>query len=135
LEKIRDELQSLKDYWVVLYGSCVTGDDTPRSDIDIAVITRIDDDKKNSKLWLEILGKIPPRYDVKIFELLPLNIKAEIMSNYIVIFGDALEISEYFYQYWKLWRDMKYRYEENRFKSQKERIAGLKNRQKIISKK
>ena len=57
------------------------------------------------------------------------------MSNYIVIFGDALEISEYFYQYWKLWRDMKYRYEENRLKSQKERIAGLKNRQKIISKK
>ena len=133
MEKIRKELEALSRYEVVLFGSCVTGDATLRSDIDIAVLTRDRDEKKNSKIWFYLLGKNPPVYDLKIFELLPLHIKAEVMDNYIVIFGDSLEISEYFYYYRKLWKDVKFRYEENRITTHAERLKGLENFKKIQS--
>ena len=131
MKEIKNDLKELSKYEVVLFGSCVTGDATSRSDIDIAVITRIRDEKKNSKIWFYLLGKIPPIYDLKIFEMLPLHIKAEVMNNYIVIFGDRLDISEYFYYYRKLWNDVKFRYESNRITSHAERIKGLENRRKI----
>jgi len=131
LKEIKNDLKELSKYEVVLFGSCVTGDATSRSDIDIAVITRIRDEKKNSKIWFYLLGKIPPIYDLKIFEMLPLHIKAEVMNNYIVVFGDRLDISEYFYYYRKLWNDVKFRYESNRITSHAERIKGLENRRKI----
>ncbi len=131
MKEIKNDLKELSKYEVVLFGSCVTGDATSRSDIDIAVITRIRDEKKNSKIWFYLLGKIPPIYDLKIFEMLPLHIKAEVMNNYIVVFGDRLDISEYFYYYRKLWNDVKFRYESNRITSHAERIKGLENRRKI----
>ena len=131
MKEIKNDLKELSKYEVVLFGSCVTGDATSRSDIDIAVITRIRDEKKNSKIWFYLLGKIPPIYDLKISEMLPLHIKAEVMNNYIVVFGDRLDISEYFYYYRKLWNDVKFRYESNRITSHAERIKGLENRRKI----
>jgi len=131
LKEIKNDLKELSKYEVVLFGSCVTGDATSRSDIDIAVITRSRDEKKNSKIWFYLLGKIPPIYDLKIFEMLPLHIKSEVMNNYIVVFGDSLDISEYFYYYRKLWNDVKFRYESNRITSHAERIKGLENRRKI----
>ncbi|MCX8207851.1 MAG: hypothetical protein N3G75_08490 [Methanothrix sp.] len=37
-----------------------------------------------------------PLYDIRIFEILPLRVKASVMSDYVVVYGDALDISEYF---------------------------------------
>lgn len=48
-------------------------------------------------------------YDVKIFELLPLRIKMSIIKDHIVVYGNELELSEYFYHYRKLWMDSKHR--------------------------
>jgi hypothetical protein len=50
------------------------------------------------------------------------------MSKYTVVFGDPLEISEYFYYYRKLWKDVEKRYLENQFTSYKEILQGIERR-------
>ena len=109
IEHIREDLKFLKDYEVVIYGSYVTGEFREGSDIDIAVITRIRDEKKNIKILKSFIGRTKNLYDIRVFELLPLKVKASVMKNYIVLFGDKGEISEYFYYYRKLWEDQKRR--------------------------
>lgn len=128
LDKIRKDLLFIKEqgYSAVLYGSYVRNEDTPRSDIDVAVInSKIRDKKKNMKIWWQLLGKASSIYDIRIFELLPLYIKIEIIEEHIVLFGDELELSEYFYFYRKLWKDQVHRIEENQFSSIREKIETL----------
>ena len=132
LSEIRRDLEPLRDYWVVVYGSYARNQCTPRSDIDVAVITKIRDPNANIKILWTLFSKIKPGYDVRIFELLPLPIKISVINNYIVIFGDPLDISEYFYFYRKLWKDVKPRYLANQFKSYKEILEGIKRRQKLF---
>lgn len=72
-----------------------------------------------------MLGKVTEGYDLKIFELLPLQIKASLMQNYIVVFGDRLDISEYMYDFRKLWNDSKQRFFENQFTISREKIKAL----------
>ncbi len=133
LSEIRRDLEPLRDYWVVVYGSYARNQCTPRSDIDVAVITKIRDPNANIKILWTLFSKIKPGYDVRIFELLPLPIKINVINNYIVIFGDPLDISEYFYFYRKLWKDVKPRYLANQFKSYKEILEGIRRRQKLLS--
>ena len=133
LSEIRRDLEPLRDYWVVVYGSYARNQCTPRSDIDVAVITKIRDPNVNIKILWTLFSKIKPGYDVRIFELLPLPIKISVINNYIVIFGDPLDISEYFYFYRKLWKDVKPRYLANQFNSYKEILEGIRRRQKLLS--
>ena len=107
LEKLEQELEFLKDYKTVIYGSYVTGGFRERSDIDIAVITETKDQSKNIDILSHFLGKAKPIFDIRIFELLPLKIKASVIDNYEVLHGDEAEISEYFYHYRKFWDDCK----------------------------
>ncbi len=125
LQDIRTDLYFIKDYEVVVFGSYASKRADKRSDIDIAVITREKDRNRCMEIWKEILGKAPATYDIKIFELLPLHIKASLIQNYEVVFGNRLDISEYFYNFRKLWNDMKYRFKENQFQSTKEKIMAL----------
>lgn len=123
LDEIKNDLKKLEKFDVVVYGSYVK--EKTMRDIDIAVITKIRDKDENLKIWGDIIGRFPQLYDIKIFELLPLTIKVNIMNNFKVIFGNMLDISEYFYFYRKLWNDQKYRIEKNRFKSYKEKICAM----------
>ena len=109
LKKIKEDLKPLSKYEVVLFGSYVNGEFRESSDIDVAVITRKKNFNKNVKILKDILGKVKPIYDLRIFELLPLKVKANVINNYIVVFGDELEISEYFYYWRKFCEDFKYR--------------------------
>ncbi|RLI85778.1 MAG: DNA polymerase subunit beta [Archaeoglobales archaeon] len=109
LEDIREDLRSLSKYEVVMFGSYVSGEFREGSDIDVAVITRKRDFNENIRILKSILGKVKPIYDIRIFELLPLKVKASVIDNYIVIFGDELEISEYFYYWRKFCEDFKHR--------------------------
>ena len=127
LKKIKEDLSFLKDYWVVLYGSYVRNEFTRRSDIDVAVITRKKGFKENVSIFKK-LQQAPPPYDIRIFELLPLHIKMEIFKKYIVLFGDPLEISEYMYSYYRIWRDMEFRIRENRIRSVEDIIRGIRRR-------
>lgn len=125
IQEIKNDLSILNNYEVVLFGSYASCEADIRSDIDIAIITRENDRKKALELWTKLLGKAHDNYDIKIFELLPLHIKASLIQNYKVIFGNRLDISEYFYYFRKLWNDMKYRFKDNQFKNIKEKIIAL----------
>jgi predicted nucleotidyltransferase len=118
---------------VVIYGSYLTNDFIPsRSDIDIAVITQKKNEEINLEIWNSLLGKTPSVYDIRIFELLPLYIKMEIINHHLVLFGDPLEISEYFYYYRKIWKDMEHRIRNNQFENIKKKIKLMKNRKKFL---
>ena len=101
---------------ILLFGSYVQNRPTRRSDIDICLI-------KPSKGVLNALyEKFGGKYDIQIFENLPLYIKMDIIKHHITIYGDELELSEYFYFFRKLWKDMRLRIEENQFKTFEERM-------------
>ncbi len=88
LDEIKKDLKELElmKFDVAVYGSYVK--EKSIRDIDIAVITKIKDKDENLKIWKDLIGRFPPLYDIKIFELMPLNVKISIINNYKVIFGD-----------------------------------------------
>ena len=125
--KIREDLHFLEEkYDAVVYGSYVEGGMRPDSDIDIAVLSHETEKDHNIVLQKELLGKFPLNYDIRVFELLPIYIQISIIENYQVIFGDPLEISEYFYSIRKKWDDCKHRILSNQFSSYRERLSLIK---------
>ena len=118
IEKLKEDFEEFKDrvFGILLYGSYAKDKYTKRSDIDICLVG-VDKDT-----YMEILGKLGNKYDIKIFEELPLYIQIDIIKNHKVIFGDELELSEYFYKFRKIWRDMEKRIRENQFKSVREKV-------------
>jgi len=62
------------------------------------------------------------------------EIKADLsfIKDYEVVFGNRLDISEYFYKFRKLWNDTRHRIEENRFRSMEEKIRVLKRRRLLM---
>ena len=133
LSEIRKDLNPLKAFNVVIYGSYLSKHYIPhRSDIDIAIISHTHDKEQNFRLLKETLGKYPDKYDIKVFESLPLFLKVDIINNYEVLFGNPLEISEYFYHYRSIWKDMRYRIKNNQFKSISEKIELIQNRDENI---
>lgn len=134
MNKLREDLVGLSNYWTVLFGSSLTDDFIPgRSDIDVAVITQHRNRASNLRIWREVLGACPERYDVRVFELLPLHIQITVVRQYAVVFGDPLAISEYLYHYRRIWKDVEPRYEANQFASIAEKLRGMENRRKLLS--
>ena len=124
-EFIRDEIEG-----VLLFGSAAKGKLTTRSDIDIALVR-----PSTRRVLFSVFERVGGKYDIKIFEDLPLHIKMDIINNHQVIIGDEVELSYYFYRYRKEWQDMEHRVLSNQFKSVREMInqrrAWLKNERKI----
>jgi len=134
INQIKRDLEFLSEFSVLLFGSVVKGDYIEgRSDIDVAIITRNQKKAENIKIWDSFVGRVAPKYDIRIFELFPLYIQIEIIQNYIVIFGDPIQLSEYFYNYRKDWDEMKERVKANQFKNAKEKQAGIERRKKYLT--
>ena len=74
---------------ILLFGSYAGEEPTKRSDIDVCMV------KPSEGILDDILGKLGGKYDIKVFE--------------------KLDISEYFYFFRKLWRDMEHRITRNEF--------------------
>ena len=124
LGEVRNSFKTLEEkYEVIMYGSQVEGGSRPSSDVDIAVITRKVSREENVKIQEELLGILPLKYDIRVFELYPIYIQISIIENYKVVLGDPLEISEYIYRYRKKWDDCKHRILSNQFLSYKERLS------------
>ena len=131
LEEIKELLKPLAlTSETVLFGSIIEGGIRPNSDIDIAVLSRKKDKTANIQLQRELLGQFPLKFDVRVFELFPIYIQISIIHNYEVLFGDPLEISEYFYEIRKKWDDCKHRILSNQFSSYHERLTLLKRSSK-----
>lgn len=119
LQRIKEDFKFIKDEvkGVLLFGSHAAGNEDKRSDIDICLVS-----PKNRRILLKVFEKLGDKYDVKIFEKLPLNIKMDIIKNHKTIFGNEIELSYYFYNFRKEWRDVEHRIKKNRFKNTKEMI-------------
>jgi hypothetical protein len=111
LNEIKRELSQIREHDVLVFGSFITGEWRENSDIDIAIISYLHDEKAIKKLKKNLLEKVSSKYDVSIFEALPTVIKASILQNFEVIFGDPLKIGEYLRKYWKEWQDYEHRLE------------------------
>ncbi|MFO7837585.1 MAG: nucleotidyltransferase domain-containing protein [Candidatus Thorarchaeota archaeon] len=95
----------------MLFGSYVNGETGPRSDIDVAIITRSHDREEMMQIRIEAAGKAPEYYDIQVFEALPLILKSAIIENFEVLFGNPLEIGMHFYHVRKIWEDYRHRIE------------------------
>jgi len=110
IDQIQKDFSELRNQFEILwYGSRVNGGARPKSDYDIAIITRNHNYNENLQKQIDILKYYRKEYDIRIFELLPIHIQMSIIFNNRIIFGNELELSEYFYQYRKIWRDCKHR--------------------------
>jgi predicted nucleotidyltransferase len=133
LREIKKDLEFIKEEveGVLLFGSAAKGELSKRSDIDLALVR-----PSNKRVLLRVFERVGGKYDVKIFDDLPLHIKMDIIKNHQNILGDEVELSYYFYRIRKEWKDMEYRIKSNQFKSVREMInqrrAWLKNEQKIL---
>ncbi|MFQ6063488.1 MAG: nucleotidyltransferase domain-containing protein [Methanosarcinales archaeon] len=133
IKKLREDFSQFKKdaFAILLFGSQVKGNSTERSDIDVCIV------KPNSKdLLAKVYKKVGGKYDVKIFEELPLHIKIDIINNHNIIYGNNLDLSEYFYYFRKLWSFMVPRIKANQFRNFKERmdlrIRWLNEKEKIL---
>ncbi len=111
IEDIRRDLEVIADRDVLLFGSYVSGQFRDGSDIDIAVLSHSEDREYAKELKKRIIWEVPALYDISIFETLPTVVKADILQDYQVLFGDPLEIGEYLRKYWKEWQDYEHRLE------------------------
>ncbi len=118
MEELRRDFREFKDLCmgILLYGSHIKGEATGRSDVDVCLV------RPKPGTYEKVLERLGGKYDVKVFEELPpLYIQIDIIKNHRVIYGDELELSEYFYRFRKLWNDMEHRIRENRFESVREK--------------
>lgn len=130
LEEVRSGLQGLGDriLGVFLFGSHATGDEQPRSDIDLCIVAGPGQDpgKTLRTVWRETrLGQQP--YDVWVFEELPLYLKARILEEgELLLARDEPRLSEYLRRWRKIWADQAHRNRTTREDMQ--RIAAVRRR-------
>jgi predicted nucleotidyltransferase len=107
-----DKKEILKDFEdvkkeilaIVLFGSVAFGEDTERSDVDICLV--VGDRKRITRVWDWILRSgVTEKYDVKIFELLPLKLKKAVMDGKILWTSDEDRLWMIFWKYKKIWED------------------------------
>ncbi len=81
----------------------------PRYSIDICIVAPSAEDK--IALWRETIAKIrDDRYDIRIFELMPLYLRMAVIEKGMVVYSsDVLELYEYFYPFRRMWEDQKHR--------------------------
>ncbi|MFO7835533.1 MAG: nucleotidyltransferase domain-containing protein [Candidatus Thorarchaeota archaeon] len=111
LDDIRSDLEGLSNREALLFESYVTGELREGSDIDISVLAHAENREEIKNLKIKLLFAVPEGYDLSILEALPTVIKAGVLKNYKVLFGDPLEIGEYLRNYWKEWDDYKHRHD------------------------
>ena len=93
---------------ILLYGSWATGEEHQGSDIDICLVAP--QSKDPILLQRKAFALIrDAKYDVRIFELLPLYLKAEVMEGVVVYSHNSGELYEHFYFFRKLWAEQKHR--------------------------
>ena len=111
LSFLQDPLWREQILGVLLYGSQATEEAGPRSDIDLCIVApRV---SNHSLLWRKFVSHLrDSRYDVRIFELMPLFLKAAVIEQGIVVYcEDEPELYEYFYPFRRDWQDQKHRQE------------------------
>jgi len=110
VKKIR-QLGKSRVKFITLFGSYAKGTSTSRSDIDIAVFYD-GNEKERFNFRIFVGANFPDRYDIQIFQDLPLYVKQEIFKYGKVIYGkDSKEVYECCFSTIKEYERMKKFYE------------------------
>ncbi len=97
---------------ILLFGSYSKSKNTNRSDIDICIVAPKEDLHKLLSFVLQNINVEANKYDIRIFNELPLYIKIHIIEDGLLIYSsNKLELYEFFFIYRKLWDDQKHRQE------------------------
>jgi predicted nucleotidyltransferase len=101
---------------VLLFGSGAKKQADGRSDRDFCIVApKIRNTGDMRAVLSKIYGNINvrgKRYDIWLFEELPLYMKVQVIENHKVVFcKDLPSLYEYFYFYRKVWGDQKHRQE------------------------
>ncbi len=108
--EIERDFQFLKERVLALliFGSRAAEEEHGRSDYDICIVK-----PESEEVLKEIFRKIDvseKKYDVYLFEELPLYMKMEVINNHKVVFSKNIyDLYEYFYFYRKLWQEQERR--------------------------
>lgn len=114
---IKRDLEFLnKPHWekrllgVLLYGSWARGEAGEGSNIDLCIV--VPQTSGRAGLWREFISHLrDQRYEVRIFEMLPLHIKMAVIDEGVVLHSrDDLELWEYFSPFRREWEDQKHRH-------------------------
>lgn len=106
-KEIAKDFEPLRDRClaIILYGSQVEGEAAKKSDIDICILAPED---PKGVFGAVLSSGLTERYDVKIFELLPLKIKGSILERHVLIWtSDEAELSDYLHKWRRVWEDQK----------------------------
>ena len=96
IKKIKKLDRKNKVGFIMLYGSQANGKATPLSDVDVAVYYD-GDEKERFKFRISLAGELSDRYDVHIFQDLPLYIRKDIIKEGKVIYKkDIKKVYEIF---------------------------------------
>ena len=104
--------------FIILYGSQANGNSTPMSDIDLAIY--YDGDKKERfNFRIKISGILNKKYDVQIFQDLPLQVKKEAIkgkvlhqTDYDFFFDIVMQVIKE-YEFFRKYLDMYYENVQN----------------------
>ncbi len=100
---------------ILLYGSYLRDKETSRSDIDIGIVAPNEDIDQLISFILQNINVSSKKYDVRVFQELPLYIKIQVIEKGELIYSpNELDLYEYFYLFRKLWNDQKHRQEISR---------------------
>lgn len=113
-EEILKRLQEFPHFdklrFVYLYGSSATGKSTERSDIDIALYYDIADKHELYNLLFLISGSFPDKYDIHMFQLLPLYIRIEVFKGELLYAEDRGFVHDIAWKTIKEYNDFEPRY-------------------------
>jgi hypothetical protein len=114
---VRDDFAPLADdvWGVYVFGSYALGRATPRSDIDVCLVGGPGSRPRDvlRLAWTRArLGATP--YDLKVFEELPLYLKAEVLEHGVLVLArDEPALSEYLRPWRRIWADQAHRNRPN----------------------
>ena len=91
LELIKKEKIYPRIEFIVLYGSSLSDYFYKDSDIDICIC--IEDEKKElAKIRLNLLKKLDEKFDIQIFQLLPIYVQVEILKGKFLYMRDEFKV-------------------------------------------
>ena len=97
---------------ILLFGSYSKSQNTNRSDIDICIVAPNEEPYQLISFILQNINVDSNKYDIRLFNELPLYIKIHIIEDGIIIYSsNKLNLYEFFFIYRKLWDDQKHRQE------------------------
>ncbi len=92
--------------FVFLFGSVANGNSNKLSDVDFAIYYE-GDSKERFKFRLEFLRNLPERFDVQVFQDLPLYVKKEVLKGKLIYAVDERFVYDIAYEIIKEYADFK----------------------------